>query len=96
MSQSSPNDPRSAKYDQPISVTLTRRICAIRIRTDQTQKEHLGDLISIGPDCDVCVCGPGYNERTVRILFNDEPMYVFEEDLVPLSTDSVEFDPPSL
>lgn len=79
----SASTPRYAQCEQPILVALSRRICAIRVRTDQAGRERLGDLVSIGPDCEALVCGPGYNERTVRILSSGEPMYAFE-DLIPL------------
>ena len=75
---------RSEEFLHCDSIKLSRRICAIRIKTDATGHERLAELAEIGPGCAVQVCGPGYNYRTVRILLNGEPMFVFEQDLVPL------------
>jgi hypothetical protein len=58
--------------------TVSRKINAIRFETDGTGREQLVELIRMGPGCEVQICGPGYNDRTLRVLLNGESMFMFD------------------
>jgi hypothetical protein len=66
---------------QGSALTLSRMIRAIRIEMDETGREQLGEFANVGPGCEVKICSPGYNERTVRVLVNGESLFMFEADL---------------
>jgi hypothetical protein len=81
MLHTSASAPYSAQLSFDDRLTLSKKICALSIKTDEAGQEHFGELTQIGPGCEVQICGPGYNERTVKILADGKPMFVFEADL---------------
>jgi hypothetical protein len=81
MVHTSARAPYSAQLPFDDRLTLSKKICALLIKTDEAGQEHFAELAQIGPGCKVQICGPGYNERTLRVLADGQPMFVFEADL---------------
>lgn len=62
------------------SVTLSKRIAAVRLTRKEDGHGKLGQIAQLDPG-NVDLCGPGYNARTVKVRFRDECYFVFREDL---------------
>ena len=61
---------------------LTRTIAAISLVTNDKRAVRLGPVRELQQHTKVGICGPGFNDRTVKIVADDERFYfVFLEDL---------------
>ena len=60
--------------------TLSRRVAAIRLVETQNGCGKLGPIQELPPGF-VELCGPGYNERTVKVRLKDDCYFVFRDDL---------------
>ena len=62
------------------TATLSTRVAAVRLVERQDGCGKLGPIAQLDPGL-VELCGPGYNERTVKIRLNEECYFVFRDDL---------------
>lgn len=62
------------------TATLSKRVAAIRLLQQATGNGKLGPITQLDP-CLVDLCGPGYNDRTVKVRLNDQCYFVFRDDL---------------
>jgi hypothetical protein len=62
------------------TATLSKRVAAVRLIQKQDGRCKLGGIAQLSPG-PVDLCGPGYNERTVKVRFNGQCYFVFKDDL---------------
>ena len=61
---------------------LTRTIAGILLESDESGAARLGPVRDLKQHTKVGICGPGFNERTVKIMAEDQRFYfVFIDDL---------------
>lgn len=60
---------------------LTRNIPAIQALSDPDGTMRLGTILQLPEGTQVHVCGDGFNERTVKVLWEGAYFFVFLEDL---------------
>jgi len=61
---------------------LTRPIAAISLVTNQTGAARLGAVQELKHQTKVGICGPGFNDKTVKIVTEEQQFYfVFTDDL---------------
>ena len=65
------------------SLSLVRPVCAIQLLFTESGEQRLGLLAQLGSGTTAEVCGPGFNERTVRIRANGQTYFVFLQDIEP-------------
>ncbi len=61
--------------------TLLRTISAIEILPGPKERGRLGHIVQLAPGTRVDICGPGFNDRTVRICSEQHYYFAFREDL---------------
>ncbi len=67
-----------------VSYTLSRNVSAIQILpSEDGRSSRLGLLTQLPAETELCLVGPGFNERTVRVQSCGSSYYVFFEDLEP-------------
>ena len=59
---------------------VPKQIAGVSLLLREDGRPKLGAVHPLGPGT-VELCGPGYNERTVRVRTNDGYYFVFREDL---------------
>ena len=59
---------------------LSKRCAAVRLIQHENGCGKLGSITQLDPG-PVVLCGPGYNERTVKVRLKDEFYFVFRDDL---------------
>jgi hypothetical protein len=74
------NRSSSSKLAEGVSGVLTtnRKICAVNV---DGERNRLGAISHIPPGSRISICGDGFNERTVKISWQDELYVVFREDV---------------
>lgn len=60
---------------------LTRNTSAIESISDLDGNTRLGMILQLPEGAEVRVCGPGFNERTVKVCWEGGFYYVFLEDI---------------
>ena len=61
---------------------LTRTIAGISLESDDSGVARLGPVRELEQQTKVGICGPGFNDRTVKIIAEDQRFYfVFLDDL---------------
>lgn len=60
---------------------LTRNISAIESISDLDGNMRLGMIVQLPEGAEVRVCGPGFNERTVKVCCEGRFYYIFMEDV---------------
>lgn len=64
------------------TLCLSRPICALHLERDsETRRVRLGALRTMQSGTVIDVCGPGYNDRTVKVHSQQEYYFVFKDDL---------------
>ncbi len=58
-----------------------RTCCAMQIVEGENGESRMGLLTQISPATPLEVCGPGFNEKTVKVRLGDKYYYVFREDI---------------
>lgn len=62
---------------------LPRNISAIQSISDLDGQTRLGMILQLPEGAEVRVCGPGFNERTVKVSWEGGFYYIFIEDIDP-------------
>ncbi|HEX7359749.1 MAG TPA: hypothetical protein VF283_04590 [Bryobacteraceae bacterium] len=62
---------------------LPRNISAIQSISDLDGQTRLGMILQLPEGAEVRVCGPGFNERTVKVEWEGGFYYIFREDVEP-------------
>ncbi len=60
---------------------MQKSISALRIFSDDDGAGRLGMLTQIGQDAQLEICGDGFNERTVKVRWEDTLYFVFRQDI---------------
>jgi hypothetical protein len=60
---------------------LEKPICAIQLLFTEKGEQRLGLLAQLGSGTNAEICGPGFNERTVRVRVNGQSYFVFLQDI---------------
>lgn len=63
------------------SLSLEKPICAIQVLFTEKGEQRLGLLAQLGSGTTAEVCGPGFNDRTVRVRANGQIYFVFLQDI---------------
>jgi hypothetical protein len=63
------------------TVSVTKPISAVQLVKDERQGTQLGALSQLRPGATLEVCGEGFNERTVKVRYNDCFYFVFRQDI---------------
>jgi hypothetical protein len=66
--------------------TLTRNIPAIQALSDPDGIVRLGTILQLPEGTQVHVCGDGFNERTVKVVWEGAYYFIFVDDLEPSRT----------
>ena len=61
--------------------TLPRNISAIQALPASEGAERLGTILQLPAGTQVRICGDGFNDRTVKVLWEGGLFFVFLEDL---------------
>jgi hypothetical protein len=82
------NSSGSSKLAEGVSGVLitNRKICAVHV---DAERNRLGAISHIPPGSRITICGDGFNERTLKISWQDELYVVFREDVDIRTTQSV-------
>jgi hypothetical protein len=62
--------------------TLAQRISAIQLVATERGQARLGTITQLPPSARVNLCGDGFNERTVKVKYQDCFYFVFRQDLL--------------
>jgi hypothetical protein len=75
-----PNSSGSFKLPEGVSRVLTtnRKICALHL---DAERDGLGTISHIPSGSKISILGHGFNERTLKISWQDELYFVFREDV---------------
>ncbi len=73
--------PLSPSCALPKPRIMQKSICALRIVTDDDGARRLGMLTQIGQEAQLEICGDGFNERTVKVRWQDTLYFVFRQDI---------------
>lgn len=68
----------------PVTVTsllLEKPICAIQLLFTEKGEQRLGLLAQLASGTNAEICGPGFNDRTVKVRANGQSYYVFLQDI---------------
>jgi hypothetical protein len=67
----------------PISspITLSKIIAAINVRETEGGHARLGLIAQLPTGAQLEVCGPGFNERTLKVRWEDRLYFVFVQDV---------------
>jgi hypothetical protein len=60
---------------------LASAISAIQVLKSDDGGDRMGLLTQIRPDPSIEVCGPGFNDKTVKVNFHGGAYFVFRQDL---------------
>ena len=63
--------------------TLPRNISAIQALPELDGSVRLGTILQLPEDTQVRICGEGFNERTVKVIWEGSYFFVFLEDIEP-------------
>jgi hypothetical protein len=63
------------------SLLLEKPICAIQLAYQASGERKLGLLTQLPSGTTGYVCGPGFNERTVKVRVNGQYYFVFLQDI---------------
>lgn len=63
------------------SLLLHKPICAIQLAYGDRGEQKLGLLTQLPSGTSGHVCGPGFNERTVKVRVNGQFYFVFLQDI---------------
>jgi hypothetical protein len=74
------NDSGPSDFSERAAQVLTtnRKICAIHLDTD---RNRIGTISHIPTGSQIFICGDGFNERTVKISWQNESYFAFREDV---------------
>jgi hypothetical protein len=74
------NRSSASKLAEGVSRVLTtnRKICAIHL---DAERNRLGTISHIPSGSKISILGDGYNERTLKVSWQDELYFVFREDI---------------
>lgn len=67
-------------FEQKLYV-LTRNTSAIESVSDLDGNTRLGMILQLPEGAEVRACGPGFNERTIKVCWEGGFYYVFLEDI---------------
>ena len=62
-------------------VLLSKPVCAIEVDRMGGERRKLGALVQLRNGITVQVCGPGFNERTIKVRFEGHEYFVFLQDI---------------
>lgn len=65
----------------PSSITLSKIIAAINIQETEGGHTHLGLIAQLPSGARLEVCGQGFNERTLKVRWEDRFYFVFVQDV---------------
>jgi hypothetical protein len=63
------------------SLLLEKPICAIQLLFTEKGEQRLGLLAQLASGTNAEICGPGFNERTVKVRANGQSYFVFVQDI---------------
>ena len=63
------------------SLMLERPICAIQLMYTETGEQRLGLLAQLASGTTAEICGPGFNDRTVKVRAHGQSYFVFLQDI---------------
>ena len=61
--------------------TLSRNISAIQALSEPDGGMGLGTILQLPEGTQIRVCGEGFNDRTVKVVWEDRCFFIFVEDL---------------
>lgn len=77
--------PRSAHLPECFSIgttiILTKDVSALELTRRENVSGHFGVLAQISKGSTLEICGPGFNQRTYRVLCRNRLYFVFRQDL---------------
>lgn len=62
-------------------VCLKKSISAIQLLPNENGGGKLGLLSQLGPGSTIKLCGDGFNDRTMKVAFNQRFYFVFVQDV---------------
>jgi len=63
---------------------LSPRISAVELTSDRHDHPRLGRITQLVQSCAIEICGEGFNERTVKVRYENSFYFVFRADVKPI------------
>jgi hypothetical protein len=71
------------KQTSPSRITLSKTIAAVNICKGDDGSARMGLIAQLPKGADLEICGEGFNERTLKVRWENQLYFVFSQDIVP-------------
>lgn len=68
------------------AVVIPKTISAVQLMATEQGESRLGPITQLPPSAQLQICGDGFNERTVKVRWQESFYFVFRQDLEPVTS----------